>query len=94
MKILLVTNKFNLGGAETHILELALALKDDGHIVKVASSGGIYELILRQNGIEHIFAPLDSKEPSCVIESYNILKKCIKKDKYDEVIEYKIYKTV
>lgn len=85
MKILLITNKFNLGGAETHVLELAVALKKDGHDVTVASAGGIYELVLKRNEIEHVSLPLDSKDIACLIESYSKLKKLISSEKFDIV---------
>lgn len=85
MKILLVTNSFNLGGAETHILELALLLKRDGHDVSVASSGGIYELELRRNKIPHYTFPLDQKKMVNIIESYYGLKKLIENEKFDIV---------
>ena len=85
MKILLLTNKLNLGGAETHIVELALALKRENIDVTVGSSGGIYELILKKNNIRHITLPLDRKDLSCIIESYIELKKDILKEKYDIV---------
>ena len=40
MKILLCTMKMNMGGAETHIFELAKALFVRGYEVTVASGGG------------------------------------------------------
>ena len=42
MKILMVTMKMDIGGAETHILELAKGLKEQGHSVHVVSEGGIF----------------------------------------------------
>ena len=40
MKILLSLMKLDIGGAETHILELAKELKKRGNVVYVASNGG------------------------------------------------------
>ena len=42
MKILMVTMAMNIGGAETHILELTKELSLRGHDVTVASFGGVY----------------------------------------------------
>lgn len=85
MKILYVTNSFNLGGAETHILELSLLLKSEGHDITIASSGGIYELDLKRNDIKHVALPLDDNKLSCMIESYIGLKKLILNEKFDIV---------
>ena len=42
MRILLVTMAMDIGGAETHILELAKELKRRGNEIFVASNGGKY----------------------------------------------------
>ncbi len=59
MKILMLSSSLGIGGAETHVLELSLALCRNGHSVTVISGGGEYEKMLR--GIPHIYAPLDKK---------------------------------
>ena len=41
--IVLLCMTMNIGGAETHIYELALGLKSLGHNVTIISSGGILE---------------------------------------------------
>ena len=63
MNILLVTMGMDIGGAETHILELAKELKKRGNVVYVASNGGKYVDELSESGIEHIWAPLHNKHP-------------------------------
>ncbi len=85
MRILLVSMRMDIGGAETHILELARELNKRGHFVKIASEGGVYVDVLKKEGIEHIYAPLTSKKPKALIESYNTLSKSIKEDKFDIV---------
>ena len=77
MRILLVTMGMDIGGAETHILELAKELKRRNHEVYVASNGGKYVEELAQSNIEHIWAPLNNKKPKNVIKSYHILKQVI-----------------
>lgn len=85
MRILLVTMKMDIGGAETHILELAKELKRRGNEVFVASNGGTYVKELNDYGIEHIYAPLHNKHFFNMIKSYHILRKTIKEKSIDLV---------
>lgn len=85
MNILLATMGMDIGGAETHILELAKELKRRNNNVYVVSNGGKYVEELQQNGIEHIWAPLNNKKPHNMIKSYKILEKAIKDKKIDIV---------
>ncbi|MBR2951669.1 MAG: glycosyltransferase [Clostridia bacterium] len=57
MKIMMVTNGMNIGGAETHVLELSTALSNRGHLVTVASPFGSYTEKLKERDIktERIF---------------------------------------
>ncbi len=73
------------GGAETHIYELCVALKKNGHTVTVASAGGKYAEMLEAAGIRHVTLPLASKNPTSVVKAYLGLKKLIKTEKYDLV---------
>lgn len=85
MRILLVTMGMDIGGAETHILELAKELKKRGNEVFVASNGGKYVGKLEEANIEHIYAPLNNKKIRNVLKSYKILKKTIKEKNIDLV---------
>ena len=85
MKILMLTNGMEIGGAETHILELSTELIRMGHEVTVASSGGVYVRELEVSGIAHITVPLNSHRPDKLIRSYTILKRAIKAGGYDIV---------
>lgn len=85
LNILMTTMQMGFGGAETHIYELAVALKKNGHTVTVASAGGKYAEMLESAGIRHVTVPLASKNPLSVIKAYKSLKKLIKKEKYDLV---------
>lgn len=85
MNILLVTMGMGIGGAETHILELAKELKRRGNQVYVASNGGKYTEELEACGIETIWAPLHNKNPWNMLKSYRILKKKIKEKKIELV---------
>lgn len=85
MRILLVSMRMDIGGAETHILELAKELKKRGNFVKVASEGGALVSELEKYNIGHITAPLSSKKPKDIFLSYKTLRKYIKEDKYEIV---------
>ena len=85
MKILMLTNGMEIGGAETHILELSTELVRMGHEVTVASSGGVYVHELEVSGITHVTVPLNSHRPDKLIKCYTALKKLIKAEKYDIV---------
>lgn len=85
MKILMVTMAMDIGGAETHILELSRELTRRGHDVTVASNGGAYETELREAGIAHVRVPCHSKNPVCMARSYRRLKQLILRERYDVV---------
>ena len=85
MKILLVTMSMGIGGAETHILELAKELKRRKNEVIVASNGGKYVEELENCGIEHVWAPLHNKKIGNMTKSYKILKQVIQEKNIDLV---------
>ena len=69
MKVLMVTMRMDIGGAETHILELCRAFVRRGISVSVASSGGVYVTELEKLGIPHITLPLAQKTPSALLKA-------------------------
>lgn len=79
--VLILTMALNIGGAETHIFELANALAARGNRVTVFSAGGVYADKLRENGIEHIDAPLNRKDPVSLRRSYKIVSKFVKENR-------------
>ncbi len=84
-KILLATMSFDIGGVETHILELAIGLKKAGYRPIVVSNGGVFEASLREAGIKHYKAPLHSKNVKNMWRSYWLLKKIIVRERIDVV---------
>ena len=54
MKILILTDRLDVGGAETHIALLARELIKDGHEVTVASSGGAIAERLKNSKITDV----------------------------------------
>lgn len=85
LNILMATMGMEIGGAETHVLELARALRRRGFNVFVASNGGVYEKDLEAAGIKHYKLPLHNKKLSNMIASYKGLKQIIVKEKIDIV---------
>lgn len=84
-KILMVLMGLEIGGAETHVVELSKELKKQGYDIIVASNGGVYEKELAEAGIRHYHAPLNERNVLKMARSYFILKKVIKKEKVDIV---------
>ncbi len=74
-----------IGGAETHVVELARGLTLAGHEVTVASMGGVYVNELEKSGVKHVTVPLHTKNPIHMLKSCFLLKKLIKREKFDIV---------
>ena len=85
MKILMVLMGLEIGGAETHVAELAIELARRGHEIHIASNGGVYEDEIAKHNIEHHKLPLHVKNPLSMYKSYRGFKKLIRKNRYDIV---------
>ena len=85
MKILMVLMGMEIGGAETHVLELSADLKNKGYGVLVASNGGVYTKELSEHGIKHINLPLNTRNIFKMTKSFFGLLKLIKSEKPDIV---------
>ncbi len=83
--ILLSLQQLTIGGAETHVVELAKELKRRGYNVVVTSRGGVYEKELEAAGIKHYYVPLHTKNPLQAIKAARTLAQVIKKEKIDIV---------
>ena len=68
LNILYMLPELNVGGVETHVLSLALGMKQFGHDVAVMSNGGALVDRLEAGGIEHIRMPVHRKSPVTVNE--------------------------
>ncbi len=84
-KILMATMGLNIGGAETHIVELSKELKKRGYDVIVASNGGVYVGELEQAGIRHFNVPLNTRNIEKMYMSLKLLRKIITEEKVDVV---------
>ncbi len=78
--ILIAAMRLDIGGAETHITELAKGLSRAGFNVFAVSAGGVYEKELTDNNIKVYHVPLDNKKPHNVIRAYTQLKNIIKEE--------------
>ena len=76
-KVLMALMGMEIGGAETHVLELCKSLKRRGLDVYVVSNGGVYEEELIRHGVKHFKLPLHNKNPKNLILSYFSLKRII-----------------
>ncbi len=85
MRVLMATMQLDIGGAETHIVELSKALSKMGVEVLVASNGGAYVKELEEAGIKHFKVELNRKTPGAVRRSYRQLEKIILENKVDVV---------
>ena len=85
MRVLMATMQLDIGGAETHIVELSKALARCGVEVFVASKGGAYVKELEEAGIKHFEVPLNNKKLSSLISAYKRLERIILDYKIDVV---------
>jgi len=73
MRIMMVTDRMDCGGAETHVESLAYALSGIGHEVTVASAGGRLAERMRRRGIRHITLPLSGHDAAGLARSLALL---------------------
>ena len=81
MKILMATMGLDIGGAETHIVELAKELKAEGHDIVVASNGGVYVPEIVAAGIRHYQVPMHRRDAGCMLRSRKLLKEIIRTER-------------
>ena len=74
MKILMATMGLDIGGAETHIVELAKELKAEGHDIAIASNGGVYVPEIKAAGIRHYSVPMHRRNLNCMRRARKLLK--------------------
>lgn len=85
MKILMATMAMDIGGAETHIVELCRELTAQGHAVFVASAGGVYVPYLEEMGVRHIAIPMKHRQVGEMAQAYRKLKKLMIEQQFDMV---------
>lgn len=85
MKVLMALMGLEIGGAETHVVELSKQLKREGYDVAVISNGGVYERELTDCGIRCHHAPLHKRSIPLMLRSLAILRRVIREEKPDVV---------
>ena len=85
MRVLMATMQLDIGGAETHIVELSKALARRGVEVFVASKGGAYVKELEEAGIKHFEVALHNKRIGSLTGAYKKLERIILDYKIDVV---------
>ena len=79
-KILMTLMGMEIGGAETHVLELSKTLQRMGLDIHVVSNGGVYVKELEECGIKHYRVPLHNKQFANVFSSYRAIRRIIVKN--------------
>lgn len=85
MNILMTTMSMDIGGAETHVLELSRAMVRAGCDVTVVSCGGAYLPALADAGVRHVTLPLNTKSPAALVRSYLGLRRLLRTGQFDIV---------
>lgn len=83
MKILLLADRMETGGAETHIAQLARELQKKGCEVSVLSEGGALSDALAREGIEQIDADLSTKNPFRLLKTGRALGRLQREEGFD-----------
>ena len=81
MKILLLTDRMEAGGAETHVFQLAIDLRHAGHEVLLWSSGGSLASKLNGYGIRQIVVSAPSRNPLSLLQKRIQLRYLVKKER-------------
>ena len=82
LKILMTLMGMEIGGAETHVLELSKTLKRMGVDVHVVSNGGVYVKELEDCEIKHYKVPLHNRQFLNMFSSYKALREIIKQNDF------------
>ncbi len=84
MKILMLINSLDRGGAESHVITLAAALSARGHSVTVASTGGALASRLTSVNVADERIRL-GRSPISLIHGYSDIRRLIKNGSFDVV---------
>jgi len=84
-KILMALMGLEIGGAETHVVELSKELRRMGYDVAAVSNGGVYVAELEKAGVRHYQAPMHRRDPWLMLQSLVKLRRIVAKEKPDVV---------
>lgn len=85
MKILMLTDRLAIGGAETHIYELCRALARLGHRITLAAEEGAFSERLRNEGFSVLSLPLASKRAGELLRARRELLRLLREEHFDVV---------
>lgn len=85
MKILMALAGLDIGGAETHVVELSKEIKRRGYDVVMVSGGGVYQKEVEEAGIRHYTVPIKRRSVGDMLKARRQLKKILKAEKPDLV---------
>ncbi|MEW6201092.1 MAG: glycosyltransferase family 4 protein [bacterium] len=80
-RVLLTLPELNVGGVETHVLDLARGLKRLGYRPLVVSFGGKLVDALERSGIDHLKLPVHSKSPPVIFNMTAKMRKIIRRNR-------------
>ena len=80
MKILMLTDRMDAGGAETHVAQLALGLQAQGHEVVLLSGGGRLAKMLEAEGIRQISVKLPTHNPFRLFRLWRLVQSLAKRE--------------
>lgn len=83
MRILMLTDRMDIGGAQTHIATLCRALHAKGHDITLLSAGGCFADQLGKDGIHTATWPSDKRHPLAVLRCAARLRRLVKDSAFD-----------
>ncbi len=85
MRILMLIDRLDIGGAETHVLTLAAALQRTGAQVTVLSFGGTLESKLRADGVRCLHFPAPMSSGIGCLRNLAFLRRLVRRSRYDVI---------
>ena len=85
MKILMITEGMDIGGAETHVLTLCRALLKRGDEITLLSSGGRYADELAGEGVRCLTAPTRGRDPRSLQKTAHAIRRVCREHAFDVI---------
>lgn len=85
MKIVMALAGLEIGGAETHVVELSKEIKRRGWEVIMISGGGVYQKEVEEAGIKHYVVPVSTRNYKNILIAKSKIRKILEAEKPDIV---------
>lgn len=85
MKILMLTEGMDIGGAETHVLTLCRALIQGGNEITLLCAGGRYADALSHEGVRCVIAPTGGRDARSLYRSVDAIRQECRARAYDVI---------